>query len=344
MNWSSLKSSLKRHHYLVPVLVATLAPALVLHAYFWHTDEYFDARYGPQGPENDPALAHFFDSSLFDSEDFGGQDVTFLFLIASGGVYLASLVPRFERQLGKYRVYAAVVLVSSACTYLLNLSFKTFFARPRPGDVRGRGEPFVHAFELGTIGIEDAYHSSFMSGHTLAAGLLFIIPFCLLGLRGKKRGFAVAAATIAASAWTTCMGISRVHDGAHWASDVLWAQVVTFLSAWVFYTRVIRVPDQERLRRETPAGDGSPPVGWEIRLLVPPLLVEVGFFCVAMGVKEIIVVAVPLVTYPSWAGWWGLALAAVGAVAAWGGFKMYPRAVASRPKPRPPDAPPLPAA
>lgn len=205
---------------------------------------------------------------------------------------LINMLPKLEEKMRKMRIYFSTIFSYAAFGFIIELSLKTFFARPRPGDA----EPFVHAWQIGTIIFEDAYHGSFPSGHTFACAVLYIIPFLCLMIKNKKKKYiSVITSFILVTIWSALMGAGRVHSNAHYASDNLWAIYFAFIYAYFFYFYIWRV--EEQVKAGPPKGSWhreglkwyeQPRMAWELSLLFSIVFFEVGCLLLAIGAKELV--------------------------------------------------------
>jgi len=108
---------------------------------------------------------------------------------------------------------------------LVNVLGKGYWGRPRPRDVSAFGgtEAFRRVIQPGIPG----RGKSFPSGHP-SVGYLFCVFFFLDSSR-RRRWIWLGTGL----AFGTAMGVGRIAQGAHFASDVLWSGGLTYLSAAV---------------------------------------------------------------------------------------------------------------
>lgn len=127
--------------------------------------------------------------------------------------------------LKRHRRQAAVVLLTLLLGpgLLVNVLGKGYWGRPRPRDtvVFGGQQPFHRILQPGTPG----RGKSFPSGHP-SVGYLFCAFFFLDSAR-RRRWLWLGGGL----AYGTLMGVGRIAQGAHFASDVLWSGGLTYLSA-----------------------------------------------------------------------------------------------------------------
>ncbi len=117
------------------------------------------------------------------------------------------------------------MLATSLGATVLNVGLKSFFDRPRPDVVT----PLVLATS-----------PSFPSGHALGAAAIYLMLGALLARLQERRALKVFC-TAGAGVLTLLVGVSRIHLGVHWPSDVLagwcvgaaWAIFCWLVAAWL---------------------------------------------------------------------------------------------------------------
>lgn len=130
----------------------------------------------------------------------------------AGGLFVfGQATGRPEMRRAGLRALEALAISSIGTTAL-----KVSVGRSRPGD--GREEDAFHPFRLSST------NWSFPSGHTSAA---FAVAAALSSELGPEHGW-VPFVAYPAAAW---VGVSRVVDGKHWASDAFAGAAVGVLSA-----------------------------------------------------------------------------------------------------------------
>ena len=133
---------------------------------------------------------------------------------------LAVLAVAAFREVGPERKRASVFLLAFLVLgpiVLVNVVYKGHWGRPRPDQTIpfGGDQPFVHVLDRG-LGDN---HYSFPSGHA-AAGFCMIAPAFLLYRRHPRLAAACLAFGLGCG---VVVGMGRVVQGRHFASDVLWA-------------------------------------------------------------------------------------------------------------------------
>jgi lipid A 4'-phosphatase len=126
---------------------------------------------------------------------------------------------------------------------LVNMGLKEHWARPRPGAVVEFGGtlPFVPWWDPRG---QCPQNCSFVSGET--SGAAWAVAPALLA-SGPGRVVALAAAGV----FTVAVGTLRIAFGGHFASDVIFAVLLTLAVIWALYGLVFRV-DWARVRAQPP--------------------------------------------------------------------------------------------
>ncbi len=106
---------------------------------------------------------------------------------------------------------------------VVNAIFKDHWGRPRPRHIEafGGSQPFLYVWEKGETG----EGKSFPSGHA-SMGFFLFSPYFIVRKRSKK--WAVIFLTVGVSAGFI-IGLARMIQGGHFASDVLWAGGFVYL-------------------------------------------------------------------------------------------------------------------
>jgi membrane-associated PAP2 superfamily phosphatase len=148
--------------------------------------------------------------------------------VAALGVLLASL---FRPSLSRFRRQCAfmVLLLLLGPGLLVNPVLKDHWGRPRPRQIVqfGGSLQFHHPWERG----EANTGKSFPSGHAASAFYL-AMPFFVLRRRKPHLAMPVYAG---AMVYGVLMGVARIAQGGHFASDILWAWGVVHLTAVALY-------------------------------------------------------------------------------------------------------------
>ena len=139
------------------------------------------------------------------------------------------------RSRGKnWRMPLAFVVLAGALGpgLLVNSGFKDNWQRARPYQVQQFGG--TQQFTRAAVMTDQCNNNcSFVSGH-VACG--FFLASLMLVHR-RRHGLWGAIGVTAGLA----IGFSRMADGAHWLSDVLWASPITMLCSWCIWKVLLRV-------------------------------------------------------------------------------------------------------
>ncbi len=176
--------------------------------------------------------------SLFFNADKGwflGNDFPWKFLYLHGNIpaifiLFASVIfliaGFWSIQFLKFRkiaLFFILVLVIGPGLFV-NMVFKDHWGRPRPRDIDQFGGSMQYC-ELWQIGVPGK-GKSFPCGHA-SVGFFLMIPYFLLRNRHPKWAVAVFAGGLS---YGLLMGIGRMIQGAHFATDVLWSGGMVYLT------------------------------------------------------------------------------------------------------------------
>lgn len=214
-------------------LIAALAVALVTGLVFglW--------------PQLDLAIAEIFRNA---AGQFGARDIGFLNQLRSKSMWVVGVLaaPAFIAVIGKLVLprrkmlipgSAALFLISTlalAPGLVVNGIFKEHSGRPRPIQVEELGGPedFKAWYDFSGACVQNC---SFVSGEA-SGGYWTIAPAALAPPQWR------AVAYGAAILYGTGVGLLRMAFGGHFASDVIFAGVVTFLIIWAVHGLIYRWP------------------------------------------------------------------------------------------------------
>lgn len=201
------------------------------------------------------------------------------------GLYYWGLVPAWLLGIGSLAVLAVaacqsvsaggkrgavflLALLAVGPVLLVNVAYKDNWGRPRPDQTIhfGGTQPFLRVLDKGTTGD----HYSFPSGHA-AAGFSLIAPaFLLYRRRPRLAGVCLALGL-------TCgvvVGMGRVVQGRHFASDVFWAAAVVYFTCCALdYLVLAKIPPSAKQRPRPSLGDQQPSPGTSDRRRRPPAAV-----------------------------------------------------------------------
>jgi membrane-associated PAP2 superfamily phosphatase len=118
---------------------------------------------------------------------------------------------------------------------IVNVGFKHLWGRPRPIQctVFNGEKPFL---PVGTWATERSRNSSFPSGHAAVAFYLMAPGF----IAGRRRPRLTAAFFLTGTAFGVGMGLTRVVQGGHFVSDVLWAGALVYLTGAALSWLILR--------------------------------------------------------------------------------------------------------
>ncbi len=152
-------------------------------------------------------------------------------LVAVGSVVGLVLGFKFEGLAKWSRVFLfAVTILIVGPGLVTNTWLKDNWGRPRPREVTEFGGRYAYETILGRD--DSSPGKSFPCGHA-TMGFFFFGGYFLL--RRRRPGLAVGV-LVFSLAFGTAIGVARVVQGGHFASDVVWAAGVVFLvSAGLFY-------------------------------------------------------------------------------------------------------------
>lgn len=151
---------------------------------------------------------------------------------------------------GKYGAFFLLALLALGPILLVNSAYKGHWGRPRPDQTThfGGTQPFLRVLDKGPAG---DYHS-FPSGHA-AAGFSMIAPAFLLY---RRRPRAAGACLVFGFACGLIVGLGRVVQGRHFASDVLWAAAVVYFTGCALdYLLLAKIPPPARRVAESSTAD-----------------------------------------------------------------------------------------
>jgi lipid A 4'-phosphatase len=136
--------------------------------------------------------------------------------------FLSSGVRRYRR-VGLFLVLFMVL----GPGLLVNTVLKDHWGRPRPAEIRNFGgtRNYLPVWERGVAGQD----KSFPSGHA-AVGFFMFAPFFFLRNREKRWGWSFLWLGLL---YGSLMGVGRMVQGGHFASDVLWAGGLTYLTGLI---------------------------------------------------------------------------------------------------------------
>jgi membrane-associated PAP2 superfamily phosphatase len=222
--------------YWLPELVVLLAMAIAATVLFSATD--LDVA----------ASRRFYHPELADHWPVASQPVWRLFylstpwitgsLAAVGGALLVAGLVR--RRLSRLRLYGLFVLLSVIVGpgLIVNGLLKDHWGRPRPREIVELGGRMEYAPPLLPTG---SHGKSFPCGHC-SVGYLYAVGWWIWR-RSRPRWAAASLGT--GLVLGTLLGVGRMAAGGHFLSDAVWAGLISFSAAHVFYYYGLRVPARE---------------------------------------------------------------------------------------------------
>ncbi len=116
---------------------------------------------------------------------------------------------------------------------LVNGTLKPVFSRPRPREIiqLGGRQPYQPIFGFGE---ETDFNASFPSGHA-SIGFFLISPAFLFRRRNRMR----IGIFVGGLLFGSLMGLSRIVQGGHYLSDVIWSLAIVYFTAWVVHALLL---------------------------------------------------------------------------------------------------------
>jgi membrane-associated PAP2 superfamily phosphatase len=204
-------------------------------------------------------------------------------LVLSGLVFLAVALLRRDRALQR-RAAFVVLSVALGPGLLVNGVFKDHWNRPRPRDVAQFGGTLAYA----PAPLRGEGGKSFPCGHC-SVGFLYGLGWWLW--QGKPLW---AAASLGTGLLVgTALGVGRMAAGGHFASDIVWAALISFAVADWLSGYLLRAPQRM----------SGPPASIERRLGLPAVLAAFGGLAVLVALfltahGELIDEDIPLASLP----------------------------------------------
>ncbi|HEX5219163.1 MAG TPA: phosphatase PAP2 family protein [Verrucomicrobiae bacterium] len=155
--------------------------------------------------------------------------------VTAAAAWVVLIVRKKWPQLRALCLFLVLVLIIGP-GLLINAGFKDHFGRSRPVQVNqfGGTEPFRPLGQPGPRGSG----KSFPSGH---ASMGFYWLALSVYFWSRQRNYAVGFAALGIL-HGTLMGLGRMAQGGHWASDVLWSAGFVYLTAWSLDYFLFRLP------------------------------------------------------------------------------------------------------
>jgi lipid A 4'-phosphatase len=151
-----------------------------------------------------------------------------LLTISACCVFALSFFSTTIRSYRKKSLFIILLLIMGP-GLVVNVIFKDHWGRPRPRDVDlfSGTQPFHSVWEQGTAG----HGRSFPSGHA-SMGFFLFSPFFVLYRTSKKQAVSFLALGLG---YGSLMGLCRMIQGGHFASDVIWSAGFVYLCGLGLY-------------------------------------------------------------------------------------------------------------
>lgn len=190
--------------------------------------------YNPDGPQAWPLAEHPFWQWVYDS-----APVLTILLLAGGLVTFAGswFSPRWRRWRRHGLLLALTLIVGPGL--VVNVVLKEHWGRPRPRQVEALGGTMPYQPPL--LNGPPGGGKSFSAGHSSVV-FAYLSLWYALRRRHPRAAAAVMAGIVGGG---IVMGLQRMLAGGHFLSDVVWSGWVCFVTAWVLYYRILRIPESE---------------------------------------------------------------------------------------------------
>ncbi len=188
-------------------------------------------------------ITFFMNRSMFDGDGFGGQDVSYIFMIMSLIVYPISFIKPIKKRMESMRMYSGFLITVGLSQTIVVRGFKAIFARVRPYKVVEDLSLYSPMWTFGKYSLDDAINKgSFFSGHTTTA--MFLIVFAFIMIKTHKP-WKIILSFLISIIWAIFMGFSRLVDVQHYTSDVFWAIIICIpITVWIYFD-VLNIPKRE---------------------------------------------------------------------------------------------------
>lgn len=157
-------------------------------------------------------------------------------IILAGSAILILLSSLFLRATKPFRKRALffVLLMALGPGLLVNVVFKDHWGRPRPREIQqfAGQEPFLPVWSKGASG--NGY--SFPSGHA-SMGFYLMAPFFVLRRKKPVTAKIFLGGGIGAG---LLIGLARMVQGGHFASDIIWSGGFIYLTGMVLYHLLLK--------------------------------------------------------------------------------------------------------
>jgi len=178
--------------------------------------------------------------------DYSSVPALLLAVFALVGIILGYNLKRFAPYRKIYLYLVTLMIIAPGL--LVNTVLKENFGRPRPRSITEFGGKYQYEAPL-------AYDSSspgksFPSGHA-SMGFYFFGVYILFR---KRKQFIAGLGLAAGILWGGLIGYTRMLQGGHFPSDVLWSAAIVYISAIVLFQLFKFSPDLKIKTKEIPRG------------------------------------------------------------------------------------------
>ena len=146
-------------------------------------------------------------------------------------------IPKYKKfvynfNIRKYRkaTFYAVLVMILGPGLLVNSIFKNSWGRPRPEECKIYNGEFAYV-KVWSHSKDNPSNGSFPAGHP-SVGFFLVFLYFLYRKRNKKAAYAGLALSLI---YGIILGLTRMIQGGHFASDVLWCWGFVYLSALILY-------------------------------------------------------------------------------------------------------------
>jgi lipid A 4'-phosphatase len=165
-----------------------------------------------------------------------GEIPPFILAGAALALYVAAKLGRARHQYAK-SCLVVILTVALGPGLLVTCILKPSWGRPRPADIAAMGGTQEYHRVWMPAGVKGS--KSFPCGHcsmgfSLASGVAFYPFFPVLSVCALTGGIA----------YGTLLGATRIIQGGHFPTDVLWAGILMLMLIATLYYLVFRVPEQ----------------------------------------------------------------------------------------------------
>lgn len=166
-----------------------------------------------------------------------GEIPPFFLVAAALALYVAVKLGKAKRQYAK-SCLVVILTVALGPGLLVNGILKPYWGRPRPADVAqmgGKQEYHKVWIPAGAKGGKSFPCGHCAMGFSLASGAAFYPFHPVLSVCALAGGIAYGG----------LLGVTRIIQGGHFPTDVLWAGVLTFILITALYYFVFRIGEQD---------------------------------------------------------------------------------------------------